>query len=195
MERRVIPFSKRTSILNSMHDLITGCKHKNPARQRELFGLFAPRMMTVARRYAATRAEAEDVLQEAFVKIFRSFDQFEGSKGALEAWIRRIVVNTAIGHWRRRHRHFPASREEYLPDQPAAAEADTAMDAEELLQLIATLPPGFRIVFNLYAIEGYSHTEIAALLGITESTSRSQLARARKQLQEAVFSLQKNGMV
>lgn len=178
-----------------MKDLIAGCKQKNPARQRELFGLFAPRMMTVARRYAATTTEAEDILQEAFIKVFRSFDQFDESKGALEAWIRRIVVNTAIQHWRRRHRHFPASPEECLPENPVAAEADTLMDAEELLQLIASLPPGFRVVFNLYVIEGCSHTEIAALLGIAESASRSQLARARKQLQEAVFSLQKNGMV
>lgn len=178
-----------------MNDLITGCKQKNPARQRELFGLFAPRMMTVARRYTTDPAEAEDVLQEAFVKVFRAFDQFDGGRGVLEAWIRRIVVNTAIQHWRQRHRYFPPSAEEYLPENPAAPEADTAMDAEELLQLIAALPPGFRVVFNLYAIEGYSHTEIAALLGITESTSRSQLARARKQLQEAVFSLQKNGMI
>lgn len=178
-----------------MKDIITGCKQKNPARQRQLFGLFAPVMMTVARRYAPTHAEAEDILQEAFVKVFRSFDQFDETKGAIEGWIRRIVVNTAIQHWRRRHRNFPAPPEEFLPENPVAAEADTLMDAEELLQLIAALPPGFRVVFNLYAIEGYTHAEIAGLLGIAESASRSQLARARKQLQTAVFSLQKNGMV
>ena len=178
-----------------MDNLITGCKQKNPARQRQLFGLFAPVMMTVARRYAATSDAAEDILQEAFIKVFRAFDQFDETKGALEGWIRRIVVNTAIQHWRRRHKNFPATPDEFLPENPVAAEADMLMDAFTMLQLIPDFPPGFRMVFNLYAIEGYAHAEIAGMLGIAESASRSQLARARKQLQTAVFSLQKNGMV
>lgn len=178
-----------------MQHIIAGCKQHDPVRQRQLFGLFAPVMMTVARRYTRNTAEAEDVLQEAFVKVFRSFDQFDEARGVLEAWVRRIVVNTAIQHWRRWHKNFPQNPEESLPDSPVAADADTQMDAEEILQLIAALPPGYRVVFNLYAIEGYAHAEIAAMLGIAESNSRSQLARARKQLQAAVFSLQKNGMV
>lgn len=178
-----------------MEHLIIGCKQKNPARQRELFGLFAPVLMTAARRYASTHGEAEDILQEAFVRIFRSMDQFDPAKGALEAWMRRIVVNTAIQHWRRRHKVFPAIADDYLPEHPVAPDMDAQMDAEELLQLIRELPPGCRLVFNLYAIEGYSHAEIAQQLGIAESASRSQLARARKQLQTAVFSLQKNGIL
>lgn len=178
-----------------MEHLIIGCKQKNPARQRELFGLFAPLMMTVARRYAPTNTEAEDILQEAFVRVFRAFDQFDPAKGVLDAWIRRTVVNTAIQHWRSRHKYFPPTPDDYFPENPVAADADTLMDAEEILQLITELSPGCRLVFNLYAIEGYSHAEIGQMLGIAESASRSQLARARKQLQAAVFSLQKNGIL
>lgn len=173
-----------------LNELVKGCKQQNPARQRELFGLFVPLMMTVCRRYTSETAEAEDILQEAFIKVFRSIDQFDEQRGSLEGWIRRITVNTAIEHWRRRNKRFLELNHGQVPDQPVVAEADLCMAEEEILQLIAGLPPGFRLIFNLYAIEGYSHAEIAQQLRITESTSRSQLARARRLLQEALQPLQ-----
>ncbi len=177
--------------IRMLNQIITGCQQKNPAAQRELFRRFAPVMMTVARRYAHTSSESEDILQEAFVKVFRSFDQFDGERGHVEGWIRRIVVNTAIGNWRKYHKNFKQVAEEFAPEIAVVCDADLELDAEEILEMIARLPPGFRMVFNLYAIEGYSHAEIAEQLGIAESASRSQLSRARKQLQEAVLSIQK----
>lgn len=171
-----------------MHqDLIKGCIRQQPAQQRKLFEQVAPLMMTVCRRYAPTQADAEDILQEAFVKIFRSFDQFDENKGPLMAWLRRIVVNTAIGHWRKWHKNTLLIAEETLPETPVHSEADLKLDEEEILAMIAALPAGFRVVFNLFAIEGYNHAEIAQMLGITESASRSQLTRARKHLQETIF--------
>lgn len=176
---------------NMLQELIQGCRQKNPAQQRELFRRFAPTMMTVARRYAQSKAEAEDILQDSFVKVFRSFDQFEGERGSLEGWIRRIVVNTSIQNWRKYHKNYHILPEEAMPNTPVAAESDLELDAEEILKMIEKLAPGFKMVFNLYALEGYSHAEIGEMLGIAESASRSQLARARKQLQDAVLNSNK----
>jgi len=171
--------------------IIKGCKKEQAAQQRALFEQLAPLMMTVVRRYTNHRTDAEDILQEAFVKVFHSFGKYDEEKGPVEAWVRRIVVNTAIQHWRRWQKNNPfVAVAETLPDVPVSAEADLLIDEEQLLTLIAGLAPGFRMVFNLYAIEGYSHAEIAETLQITESASRSQLARARKQLQAALTTHQ-----
>ncbi len=170
-----------------MHqDIISGCKHHQPAQQRALFEQVGPVMMTVCRRYATSNADAEDILQESFIKIFRSFDQFDESKGPLMAWIRRIVVNTAIQYWRKWHKNIAFVAEEYIPETQVWSDGELKMNEEAILQVISELPPGFRMVFNLFAIEGYTHTEIAETLGIAESASRSQLARARKHLQETI---------
>ena len=170
-----------------MHqDIISGCKHHQPAQQRALFEQVGPVMMTVCRRYAISHADAADILQESFIKIFRSFDQFDETKGPLMAWMRRIVVNTAIQHWRKWHKNIAIVPEEYIPETLIWSESELKMEEEEILQLIQELPPGFRMVFNLFAIEGYTHAEIAGMLGIAESASRSQLARARKHLQQSI---------
>ncbi|MFN4253906.1 MAG: RNA polymerase sigma factor [Saprospiraceae bacterium] len=175
-------------------NIIIGCKRQQAAAQRRLFAHFAPVMMTAARRYATDWAEAEDILQEAFVKVFRSFEQFNPEKGALEAWIRRIVVNTAIQHWHRWRKDRATVSDEILASQPVEFDPDSPLTEEEILAHIAALPPGFRMVFNLYAIEGYAHAEIAEMLGITESASRSQLARARQQLQRVMLEKEKMGI-
>jgi RNA polymerase sigma factor (sigma-70 family) len=179
-----------------MHEsIIIGCKQGIPAMQRRLFEMFAPVMMTVCRRYTADSAAAEDVLQEAFIKVFRSFDRFDPSRGVIEAWIRRIVVNTAVQHWRHQQRHNTWLTDTPVPDVPEAEDPpEMLFTEEELLSLINQLPPGFKMVFNLCVLEGFSHAEVAKELGITESTSRSQLARARKLLQAAVnaFKLEAN---
>jgi RNA polymerase sigma factor (sigma-70 family) len=171
-----------------MHEtIIKGCKHNDPVQQRALFGQFAPLLMTVARRYTQNSHEAEDLLQEAFVKIFRSFVQFDPEKGSLEGWMRRIVVNTCLSHWRQQQRELVFVSEDSAIDQPVAPQIDQALDAEQIMSMIAALPPGFRLIFNLYAIDGFSHAEIAGQLGISESTARSQLARARKHLQSSIL--------
>lgn len=170
-------------------ELIQGCRQHHPESQRRFFKWLAPVMMTVCRRYAPDRAAAEDILQEAFVKVFRHFDRYQPDKSPVEAWVRRIVVNTAIEHWRKWQKQYVLITEDNIPDQFSDPGGAMQLEAEDILALIQRLPPGFKMVFNLYAVEGYSHAEIAQLLNITESASRSQLARARKQLQE-MLSLQ-----
>lgn len=166
-------------------DLIKGCKKGKPKCQRELVFRFAPMLLTVCRRYVGERSLAEDALQETFMRIFKYIDQYKAT-GSFEAWMRRIAVNASLQFmekaWYQREVELPENWDEGdgLPGALAT------LGAEELLELIQALPTGFRIVFNLYALEGYSHKEISQLLGITESASRSQLTRARKQLAQAV---------
>lgn len=145
----------------------------------------------VCMRYARHQMEAEDVLQDAFIKIFDRLQQFQ-NKGSFEGWIRRVVVNTALKTFDRKsftHEQYGLEvREDYSAADPGVF---SQLGEEELLALIARLPEGYRVVFNLYAIEGYSHAEIADMLGVQESTSRSQLVKARKMLQGMVMDLQK----
>ena len=163
-------------------DLARRCLRGERAAQEAPYARFAPRLLAVACRYAPTRAAAEDVLQDALIRAFASLEQYRG-EGALEAWLRRIVVRTAINHF-----HAAAAR-------PAEAGLDEAahlttddydilarLAADDLRALIQRLPTGYRLVLNLYCIEGYTHTEIAALLGIDERMSSSQLAKARRRL-------------
>ncbi len=169
-----------------IQQIIEGCKKNNPAQQRMLFEHFAPVMMTVCRRYTTYQVEAYDILQDAFVLVFKSFFQYDETKGSIEGWIRRIVVNSAIQHWKKYNKHMITVTEECLVDNQVAPMIESTLNAEEILLLINQLPQGYRLVFNLNAIEGYSHKEIAEILNISESTSRSQLTRARRILQEAI---------
>lgn len=171
-----------------MQDIIKGCKQKDAQSQRKLFVHFAPYMMTVCRRYTPNSAEAEDILQEAFIKVFRNFDRFDAQKGNIEQWIRRIVIHKAIEFWRKNQRNPFVSTEKMHEEPIFAAEIEEQMDAEAVLHLIATLPERSRIVFNLYAIEGYSHREIAETLNINEGSSRTYLTRARQYLQTQLSS-------
>lgn len=171
-------------------DLVKGCLRENQHCQAEIFRRYAGKMLTVCLRYARHRMEAEDTLQDAFIKIFDNIGQFE-SKGSLEGWIRRIVVNTALKKYGQK-----SFRDETIGiadgyDLSLEPSIYSDLHEEELLNLIAQLPDGYRLVFNLYAIEGYSHHEIATMLGIEESTSRTQLLKARKLLQQRIVDLQK----
>ncbi|MDX1907545.1 MAG: RNA polymerase sigma factor [Bacteroidia bacterium] len=163
--------------------LIQACAAQKPQAQRELYQLFAPRLFAVCCRYAASEAEAEDILQESFIKIFQKISSYEES-GSLEGWLRRIVVNTAIDHLRRQKQQKNRASEREAVEIPAADDVIADLEAEQLILLIQQLPDGYRMVFNLYAVEGYSHAEIGKQLGITESTSRSQYTRARALLRE-----------
>ena len=172
-------------------DLVRGCIQGKRKFQEELFQRYAGKMLAVCMRYARHRMEAEDMLQDAFVKVFEHLGQFQ-FKGALEGWIRRIVVNTAIKAYDRKS--FTHEQIGIDPTSDSASDlplSDMQLQEEDLLNLINRLPDGYRIVFNLYDIEGYSHQEIGEMLGIQESTSRSQLVKARKQLQTQLFELHK----
>ena len=147
-------------------------------------------MMAVCLRYARHRLEAEDLLQDSFVRVFNKLHTFR-QNGSLEGWIRRITVNICI----RNYRKFEFSREEIglenRPEDSEDPEVFGSMGVSELMELVQALPDGYRVVFNLYAVEGYSHKEIAEQLGITVSTSRTQLLKARKRLQQQVQELQR----
>lgn len=145
-------------------------------------------MLAVCRRYARHELEAEDLLQDAFIKVYKNLDRFQ-HKGSFEGWIRRIVVNTAIKNYQKKSFKNELMGSEYFPDTPIDPSVMSRLSADELLALVEGLPEGYRMVFNLYAIEGYSHKEISEMLHIQESTSRSQLVKARKMLQQQVIKL------
>lgn len=171
-------------------ELIEGCIRENRMCQEEIFRRYAGKMMSVCLRYTRHRMEAEDILQDAFIKVFDNLDKFQ-HKGSFEGWIRRIVINTALKNYSRKSFSHEQIGVEYYPDVPVAPDVYSHLGEEVLMGLIADLPEGYRVVFNLYAIEGYSHKEIADTLGIQESTSRSQLVKARKLLQVQILKLQK----
>ncbi|GJM33063.1 MAG: DNA-directed RNA polymerase sigma-70 factor [Saprospiraceae bacterium] len=171
-------------------ELIEGCIQEKRVCQQEVFRRYAGKMMSVCLRYTRHRMEAEDILQDAFIKVFDHLGKFQ-HKGSFEGWIRRIVINTALKNYSRKSYSHEQIGVEYHPDVPVEPTVFSNLGEEDLLELIAGLPEGYRLVFNLYAIEGYSHKEIADMLGIQESTSRSQLVKARKLLQVQILKLQK----
>lgn len=152
----------------------------NRKAQAELFGRFSPKMLSVCRRYTNSKEEAEEVLSNGFVKVFRKLDQFQKA-GSFEGWIRRIMVNEALNYLKIK-RNFMLVADEEEPEGTEAAPTD--LEVEDLMRLIGLLPEGYKLVFNMYAIEGFKHKEIAESLGITESTSKSQLRKARLLLQK-----------
>lgn len=171
-------------------DLIQGCIRGERKCQEAVFRLYAGKMLVVCMRYARHRMEAEDMLQDAFIKVFRYINKFQ-HKGSFEGWIRRIVVNTALKNIDKKSFTNEKIGIEDEKDTGALPNVYSDLGEAELLKMVASLPDGYRLVFNLYAIEGYSHKEIADLLDIGESTSRSQLVKARKLLQEMILKTQK----
>ncbi len=167
--------------------LIQACCRGERAAQQGLYERYAPRLFAICLRYADDYHQAEDLLQEGFLKVFRHIANFR-AEGSFEGWLRRIFVNTAIEHHRRRHHLYPlvdvADTEIELHDEGALQQ----LAASDLLDMVNSLSPGYRTVFNLYAIEGYNHKDISEMLGISEGTSKSQLARARVILQRKVES-------
>ncbi len=174
-------------------DILEGCIQGRSSAQRRLFDGYSHLMLGVCNRYAANIEEAEDIMQEGFVKIFLHIKEFKGD-GSLIAWMRRIMINTAITHYykMRKHRYhgdLDEVRETKFEDT-AWEEAD--FTREELYNIIHRMPDGYRVVFNLYAVEGYKHREIAEILNIDENTSKSQYSRARRWLQERLIKLKKS---
>jgi len=167
--------------------ILQGCLKNHAAAQRELYQRYSPKMLAVCFRFAHNREDAEDMLQDGFIKVFLQMHTFQ-SKGAFEGWIRRIMVHTCINHLKKNKRFnesvdlIQASsaqvREESIP---------SIVQAKQIVDCIRLLPIGYRTVLNLYAIEGYSHKEISGMLDIEESTSRSQYTRARQMLEDILI--------
>lgn len=153
--------------------------------QEELYRRYSPRMYAVCLRYAGNAEEAEDILQEGFIKVFNKMDSFR-NEGSFEGWMRRIFVNTAIEHFRRKKYLLPVTEKEENTIEGKYISVLDSLSAKDIMQLIQELSPGYRTVFNLYVVEGFSHKEIADQLGISEGTSKSQLSRAKVILQEMV---------
>ncbi len=173
----------------SESDIIEGCILGNPRMQRILYEKFSPKMYALCIRYAGNTDDAQDILQDGFVKVFGNIARFKGT-GSFEGWIRRIIVNTAIEHFRKKNTLQVI--DEHTENQLADDHTNifNLLEAKELLEVIKSMPAGYRTVFNLYAVEGYTHKEIAAMMNLTEGTSKSQYARAKSWLQERIKKLQ-----
>jgi len=167
--------------------ILQGCLKNEAAAQRELYNRYSPKMLAVCYRFAHNREDAEDMLQEGFIKVFSQMHTFQ-NKGAFEGWIRRIIVHTCINNLKKNkrfnesldivHANGIQVREESVP---------SIVQAKQIVECIRILPIGYRTVLNLYAIEGYSHREISEMLDIEESTSRSQYTRAKQMLEDILI--------
>lgn len=173
-------------------DLITACLRKERWAQKVLYEEHYPKMMGVCLRYAGNQDEALDILHEGFIKVFKNLHRYEPGT-SLNSWIRRIMVNTAIDYYRKMVRRRTEDLETAYNVSLDDADALSQLSEKEILQAIQELSPAYRAVFNLYIIEGYSHKEIADLLKITESTSRSNLVKARLKLQETLLRQNSHG--
>ncbi|KAA3440286.1 RNA polymerase sigma factor [Rufibacter hautae] len=164
-------------------EIIAGCKQEKAAFQEKLFQLYSRRMMAVCTRYTKSRFEAEDIFQEAFVKVFKNINTYHG--GSFEGWMRQIFVHTAINHYHKNKKYQEqldySTVEEVVPNDD---DIISTISAQELLGLINQLPEGYRLVFNLYIVEGFNHREIGDMLQIAEGTSKSQLAKAKSYLKK-----------
>ena len=179
---------KPIELLTKKEHLIKSCKEGDRAAQSALYEFYASEMMLLCLRYAKNREEAEEILQDGFLKIFKFIWQFKNS-GSFEGWMRKIFVNSALQKYRDNlHLHPVIFINNYSFDLPDPFEAGDQFEAKELLQMVQKLPPRYRMVFNLYVFEGMKHREIAVHLKISEGTSKSNLSDARAILQKAVHN-------
>lgn len=169
----------------SEKELVRGCQKKKPSHQKMLYDRYASTMYMICLRYGDDANMAQDILQEGFVRVFDQIVKYNGG-GSLEGWIKRVIVNVALRTLENQSKLYVVSEEEHDEEETGSNTVEQGVTQQELLDVIQSLPAGYRMVFNMYAIEGYSHKEIAEELRITESTSKSQLARARTMLQEMV---------
>jgi RNA polymerase sigma factor (sigma-70 family) len=163
------------------HDLINGCIRNDVHCQKLLYEKYSPKMMGVSLRYCNSKMEAEDVLQDAFIKIFDKIKTFKG-EGSFEGWIRKVVVFTALKSNDKRVNKFEPGDIDNVQEPSLDSKAVSNMETAYLMNILQELPVGYRTVFNLYAVEGYSHKEIGKMLGVTDITSRTQYSRAKQYL-------------
>ncbi|WP_374950177.1 RNA polymerase sigma factor [Mucilaginibacter sp.] len=175
----------------NIDELVKRCKAGQRKAQEMLYKRLAGKMLGVCMRYSIDRMEAEDMLQNGFIKVFQKMGDYRG-EGSFEGWVRRIMVHSSIEYYRRHHKMMQVVDMDEAGEEPTVnAIASSSLEAKDLLMLIKGLSPGYRMVFNMYAIDGYSHKEIAEMTGISEGASKSQLSRARAILKEQILSIEK----
>jgi RNA polymerase sigma factor (sigma-70 family) len=172
---------------SKIQELIDGCSRNDPRSQRQLYNTYAARMFGVCVAYSQERADAEDTLHDGFMKIFNNIKQYKGD-GAFEGWMRRIMVNTALEKYRRHHKLMTITDELRSSSEISIEHVLEEIAAGEIMEAVQALSPQYRMVFLLYAVEGYNHKEISTMLNISEGTSKSNLSRARGILQERLKS-------
>jgi len=187
----------------SESEIVEGCRHYNKSAQKALYDKYASSLRILCMRYAKNLTEAEDILQEAFIKIFSKVKQYSG-KGSFEGWLKRIVVNTAISYFRKSNKkgylyNIELIKESDIETEEENSESDinssdiksvilnADFSSEDILKIINNLPENYRIVFNLYVFEEYGHKEIGEMLNMSANTSKSQLSRARKLIQKQLL--------
>lgn len=181
--------------MKNLEEIIIRCQKGKSDAQKELYQKFSPWLFGVCLHYCKDRTEAEDHLQEGFIKIFTNIKKYR-FEGSFEGWMRRIVVNTIIESFRKKNPvYLVDSIEDMVKDQAEEVEEKPNFNPKELLQFIEDLPPKYKLVFNLYAIEGLSHQEISDVLGISTGTSKSNLSRARKILKDKLLAKKKNDSI
>ncbi|RKD17290.1 RNA polymerase subunit sigma-70 [Pelobium manganitolerans] len=174
----------------TLEELVVGCQKGNRQSQELLYKSTAAKMLGICMRYAKDRFEAEDMMQTGYIKVFKKLGEYRG-EGSFEGWMRRIMVNTSIEFYRKNLRNLNVVDIDEDVNQQWSSDFDMSqIHAKDLMRLVQNLSNGYRLVFNMYAIEGYSHKEIAEKLGITEGASKSQLSRARAILKEQVLKLE-----
>jgi RNA polymerase sigma factor (sigma-70 family) len=172
-------------LVDLLDNIIKGCLKGDRKCQEQLYKMFSNRMFGLCLQYADNYDDACDILQEGFIKVFRKMDQYSG-KGSFEGWVRRIMINTALERYRSQLHLYPLTEGTEKNDRMVYEEVFAKLSAAELLKFVQDLPPRYRMVFNMYAIEGFTHKEIADTMGITVGTSKSNLSRARDILQGKV---------
>lgn len=175
--------------------IISGCLNKKRSAQKALYDHYHPMLMGICMRYAKSKAEAEDILIIGFTKIFKNLVSYQG-EGSFEGWMKRIMVNAAIDNYRKNLKHyFHENFENITNEEVGYGYIPDSFSTQDILKTIQELPVGYRIVFNMFAIEGYSHKEIAEKLNVSESTSKTQLLKARKKLQKKLSLLNSENKV
>jgi RNA polymerase sigma factor (sigma-70 family) len=173
----------------TIEELLKRCRSGERKAQELLYKQLASKMLGVCMRYATDKMEAEDMLQNGFIRVFQKLNDYRGD-GSFEGWVRRIMVHSSIEYYRKHHKMMQVVDMDEVDEPSVNPLAAAKLDAKDLMGLIQQLAPGYRIVFNLYAIEGYSHKEIGEIVGITEGASKSQLSRARTILKEQIAKLE-----
>ncbi|GJM32853.1 MAG: RNA polymerase ECF-type sigma factor [Saprospiraceae bacterium] len=177
-----------TNSKHTFHLLLDSCIANNRASQKELYKQYYAYAMNICLHYSSTREEASEILNDSFLKVFKKLDQYN-RKSAFKSWLRRILINTSIDYFRRYHREEVSLEVIHLQEPTTVNSAPSQLGVDDILQAIQQLPPSYRLVFNLHAVEGYSHPEIAKQIGISVGTSKSNLAKARKKLQNMLMKI------
>lgn len=180
---------KHKKPLSEIDKIVKGCLAGSRRDQELLYRRYASKLYAVCLQYSGNNDEARDILQEGFIKIFENLSRYK-FEGSFEGWMRRITVNTALERYRSKHNLYRVDDIDLVPEPDSEPDSDdySGLEANDLLNIIRELPPKYRMVFNLYAIEGYSHKEISKMVNISEGTSKSNLSRARVILQRRVGS-------